>query len=235
MRARILAVTWCAGLLAFHALAATETAPPSPVHANGIDIAYQIMGADHRGTVLMISGAGMQLTAWPPELCQALVKHGYRVILFDNRDVGLSTKFDAAGAPDFAAVMQAAVASTPAPLPYTLYDMARDTIGLMDALSIRKAHVVGVSMGGIIAQIVAAKFPEHTLSLTSMMAGDGKPGLPIIAKPERMAQIPPSGPDSDRKAYFARQVAVWHAIGSPAYPPDDATLTAWIERDMARL
>ena len=160
---------------------------PSPasragrVPANGITIAYESFGAADRETVLLIAGSGMQLTGWPRELCHELVERGYRVVVFDNRDIGLSTKFEDAGIPDFAAVAKAAAEGRPAPLPYTLYDMAADAVGLLEALGIKQAHIAGVSMGGMIAQIVATDYPQRTLSLTTMMASDGKPGLPIIA------------------------------------------------------
>ena len=135
---------------------------------------------------------------WHVELCEELVKRGYRVIRYDNRDVGLSTKFDSAGMPDFAAVVAAAQAGKPAPLAYTLYDMAKDAIGLLDALGIRKAHIAGPSMGGMIGQIIAADYPDRVLSLTSIMASSGKPGLPLFAKPDVVAKIPPPAREGDK-------------------------------------
>src|SRR5262249_31371002 len=181
-----------------------------------------------------IMGTGGQLTMWPVELCEELVKRGYRVIRFDNRDVGLSTRFDTAGRPDFAAVLRAVGEGEPAPLAYTLYDMAKDSVGLLDALGIRKAHIVGGSMGGMIAQIVATDFPEHTLSLTSIMATSGKPGLPIFGKPELAAKMPPPAPEGDKEAYVERKVKAFRIIGSPAYPTDENTLRAWVTRDVKR-
>ena len=112
------------------------------VQANGITIAYESFSPADRETVLLIMGTGGQLTMWPVELCEELVKRGYRVIIYDNRDVGLSTRFGAAGEPDFAAVVSAAGAGKPAPLAYTLYDMAKDAAGLLDSLGIEKAHIV---------------------------------------------------------------------------------------------
>src|SRR5262249_53455369 len=149
------------------------------VKANGIMIAYESFGPEDREAVLLIMGASSQLTMWPVELCEELVRRGYRVIRYDNRDVGLSTKFDSAGTPDFAAVVAAAQAGKPAPLPYTLYDMAKDAVSLLDALGIRKAHIAGPSMGGMIGQIIAADYSDRVLSLTSIMASSGKPGLPL--------------------------------------------------------
>ena len=185
------------------AVLTTLSAAPAPqrgqVSVNGITVAYESSGAADRETILLIAGTGMQLTQWPAQFIEELVQRGFRVVAFDNRDGGLSTKFDGAGEPDYGAVVQAATTGKASPLPYTLYDMASDAVGLLDALHIKKAHIVGVSMGGMIAQIVASDHPEHTLSLTSIMATDGRPGLPIIAKPERMAKIPPPGPSDDRQ------------------------------------
>jgi len=128
------------------------------IRTNGVTIAYESYGPANREAIILIGGTAMQLIDWDPAFCSDLVDHGYRVIIFDNRDIGLSTKFESAGEPDFGAVVKAATTSKPSPLPYTLYDMAADTVGLMDALHIGKAHVAGASMGGIIAQIVATKF-----------------------------------------------------------------------------
>jgi pimeloyl-ACP methyl ester carboxylesterase len=222
----------CAGLLALTHTA--RAAQPGRVKVNGIIIAYESFGPADRPVILLIAGTGMQLTGWPAALPEELVKRGYRVVIYDNRDIGLSTRFDAAGIPDFAAVAQAATTGRPAPLPYTLYDMAKDAVGLLDALHIKKAHIAGASMGGIIAQLVATEYPERTLSLTSIMATDGKPGLPVIAKPERLAAIPPPGPDADRQAYIERMVKTWQAIGSPAYPTAEAVLRQQVIRDVER-
>src|SRR5262245_42048451 len=132
---------------------------------------------------------------WHVELCEELVKRGYRVIRYDNRNGGLSTKFDSAGIPDFAAVVAAAQAGKPAPLPYTLDDMAKNAVGLLDTLGIRKAHIAGPSMGGMIGQIIAADYPDRVLSLTSFMASSGKPGLPSWRSPKswrRFRRLPVS-------------------------------------------
>jgi pimeloyl-ACP methyl ester carboxylesterase len=224
----------CGDLVALTALIGAPAPQQGQVHANGISIAYETFGSPDRETVLLVAGTGMQLTGWPVQLCQELVNRGYRVVIYDNRDIGLSTKFNSKGKPDFAAVVQAAMAGKPAPLPYTLYDLAKDAVGLLDALAIKKAHIAGGSMGGMIAQIVATNYPERTLSLTSMMATDGKPGLPIIAKPELLAKIPAPGPDGDKEAYIERQVKSWQTIGSPAYPTDEAVLRQRITRDVKR-
>ena len=228
-------------ILGLAALAGTGVGISTPgyaqvgkVEANGIVLTYESHGPADRETILLIAGTNMQLTSWPRELPEQLVKRGYRVITYDNRDVGLSTRFEAAGVPDFAAVVKAAQVGTPAPLPYTLYDMAKDGVALLDALGISKAHVAGVSMGGMIAQIIATNHPERTLSLTSIMATDGKPGLPFVGKPEVIAKVPPPAPDGDRKAYVERTVKLWQVIGSPAYPAGEAALRSAAIRDVDR-
>jgi pimeloyl-ACP methyl ester carboxylesterase len=179
-------------------------------------------------------GLGGQLTMWPVELCNELVARGYRAIRFDNRDVGLSTKFDAAGMPDMAAIFGALMAGKPATAPYSLDDMAKDAVGLLDALGIQKAHIVGASMGGMIAQLVAANHPERTLSLTSIMSSTGNPALPQ-AKPEAMEVLmSPAAPAGDIEAIVARGIKAWNTIGSPGYRTDEKTLREWVLRDATR-
>src|SRR5262245_51634539 len=140
----------CAGLFVLTNLDAAPKRKSRYALANGITIAYESFGSPDRETVLLIAGTGMQLTGWPVQLREELVRRGYRVVIYDNRDAGLSTKCNAAGVPDLTKVMQAAADGKSAPLPYTLYDMARDAVALLDALAIRKAHIAGVSMGGMI-------------------------------------------------------------------------------------
>lgn len=235
MKTSLQKIILSASLVASGTLSTTALAAPPPsssadarfmgkVQANGISIAYESLGPTNRETVLLIMGTGGQLTQWPPELLTELVKRGYRVVCYDNRDVGLSTHLDAAGLPDWMAIGAALKAGKPAPLAYTLDDMANDTVGLLDALGIRKAHLVGVSMGGMIAQIVAAKFPERTRSLTSIMAGSGNPALPLPAKPDVVAKMPPPVPNGDTEAIIAREIKVWQVIGSPGYPTDERLL-----------
>jgi len=219
--------------------ASDSPAPEVPVErgqvqANGLTIAYESFGPADREAILMIMGNGAQLTAWPAELCEELVKRGYRVVIYDNRDVGLSTKFDKAGLPDPKEVIAARLAGKPSPLPYTLDDMAKDAVGLLDALSIKKAHVVGVSMGGMIAQLVAADHPEHTLSLTSIMSTSGKPGIPFPARPGAVAKMPPRAPDGDREAIIAGAVKTIQVMAGPVYPPDEKRVRDIVVRSLER-
>jgi pimeloyl-ACP methyl ester carboxylesterase len=227
-------MSFFAGLAFVIPLNAATKPDQGTVQVNGVNITYESFGTPNRETILLIGGTGMQLTDWPPELCERLVQRGYRVVIYDNRDIGLSTKFDAFGMPDYGAVVEAAAAGKPAPLPYTLYDMATDAVGLLDALGIKKAHIVGASMGGMIAQIVATDHPEHTLSLASIMATDGKPGLPFVADPDRLAKIPPPGAHEDKKAYTVRMVKTWQVIGSQTYPQDEHVVLEIVTRDVER-
>ncbi len=136
--------------------------------ANGMELEYEILGEPAGAPLLLISGLGSQLIGWDDDFCTTLTSRGFRVVRFDNRDIGLSTHLDAAGPADIAA----AVAGDPKPV-YRLDDMAADAAALLDALGIPAAHVVGASMGGFIAQLVALNHPDHVLSLTSIMSGPG--------------------------------------------------------------
>jgi pimeloyl-ACP methyl ester carboxylesterase len=203
--------------------------------ANGITIAYESYGPIDRETILLIAGTGQQLIDWPAELIEELVQRGYRVVIFDNRDVGLSTKLSEAGLPNSSAITKALQEGQPAPLPYTLQDMAEDATGLLDALDIEKAHIAGMSMGGDIAQLVATTHPERTLSLTLLAGGSsGNPALPAVAKPEAFAHLPPPPPENDREAFIDYQVKVYQALGSPAYPTGEATIRALVQREVER-
>lgn len=202
--------------------------------SNGITIEYESYGEDGAETVLLIMGLGGQLTLWPLELVEELNSRGYRVIRFDNRDVGLSEKFDAAGVPDMAALMGALMTGKRPESAYSLDDMAADAVGLLDALEIERAHIVGASMGGMIAQLVAANHPERALSLTSIMSSTGNPSLPQ-GKPEAMAALMAPAPDpNDIPAIIARAINTWDVIGSPGFRTDEARRREWVQRDFER-
>ncbi len=205
------------------------------VTANGIRIEYESRGDDKAETVLLIMGLGAQMTRWSDDFVDRIVKRGYRVVKFDNRDVGLSERIEAAGAPDFPGIIAALHAHETPPAAYTLSDMAADAVGVLDALGIAKAHIVGASMGGMIAQLVAADYPEHTLSLTSIMSTTGNPDLPR-ATPEAMAVLNERGPtpDEDMEGFLAHAVVAAKVIGSPGYPADEAELRARAKSDAER-
>jgi pimeloyl-ACP methyl ester carboxylesterase len=203
------------------------------IRANGIDIEYASYGPHTAETVLLIMGLGAQMTRWPLPLIEMFVAKGYRVVTFDNRDVGLSHKFDAAGPGDIAAIMAARAAGKTPAAAYTLDDMAADAAGLLDALHIARAHIVGASMGGMIAQMVAAHYPQKTLSLTSIMSTTGNPTLPP-AKPEAMALLMSRPESDDIEVLAARAVAAQKITGSPGYPADEAEIRARFLDDYKR-
>jgi len=197
------------------------------VKANGIAIEYDSLGAKDAEPMLLISGLGVQMIRWTIPFCQRLAAHGYRVIRFDNRDVGLSTHFHNAPIPDVAAVANAVARGAQPEVPYSLYDMANDAVGLLDALEIERAHIVGRSMGGMIAQLIASEHPHRTLSLTSIMSSTGNPDLQAAA-PEVMAVLMRRAPHprEDEEGFLAHSLAFSRAIASPGYPFDEAAQRA---------
>lgn len=203
------------------------------IQANGITIEYEHFGPQEAPPILLIMGLGGQLTLWPVEFCEALVAHGFRVIRYDNRDIGLSTKFDHAGVPDMAALLMASLTGKTPDVAYTLDDMAADGIGLLDALGIDRAHIVGASMGGMIAQMVAATYPERTLSLTSIMSTTGNPAIPP-ARPEALAVLTNRPATTDPDALVAFSVNAARVIGSPAYPASEERLLTRVRADLQR-
>ncbi len=192
------------------------------VKANGLDLYYEAHGPDEAEPILLIMGLGAQMSRWSPEFIGALVSAGHRVIAFDNRDVGLSEKLDAAGPPDMGAVIQALAEKRKPPVAYTLDDMAADAAGLLAALGVERAHIVGASMGGMIAQLVAADFPERTLSLTSIMSSSGNPDLPR-ATPQAMARLNTPAPDprKDLDGFLSHSVEGARVMAG-TYPVDAA-------------
>jgi pimeloyl-ACP methyl ester carboxylesterase len=184
--------------------------------ANGIDIDYDTFGDPADPVMLLIMGLGGQLIVWDDELCRQLAGHGFRVVRFDNRDVGLSTKLDDAPQPDMMAVLQGDRSS----ITYGLEDMAADAVGLLDALGIERAHIVGASMGGMIAQLLAIDHPDRVLSLASIMSNTGDPsvGMPTPEAIELLMKPPPTG----REEVITREVETDRLLGSPGFPFDEA-------------
>lgn len=146
--------------------------------ANNIEIEFETFGEPSLKPLLLIRGLGTQMISWEEKFCEELVKRGFYVIRFDNRDVGLSTKFEDAGIPNIKEIMGGLQQGKKHVVPYTLEDMANDAIGLLDFLNIERAHICGASMGGMIAQIIAFRNPSRVLSLTSMISSTGNPNLP---------------------------------------------------------
>jgi len=188
--------------------------------ANGIEIEYETFGDLGDPTLLLVMGLGAQMILWPEEFCSDLAAHGLHVVRYDNRDVGRSTWLDEAGMPDVAGALAAAMQGRPIDSPYLLSDMASDAAGLLDALEVGTAHVVGASMGGMIAQTLAIEHPARVRTLTSIMSTTGHPGLPP-ARPEAMAVLLTPAP-SERAAAIEHGVRVWRTIGSPGFPFDEA-------------
>jgi len=187
------------------------------VHANGLQIEVDDQGPKDGPAVLLIMGLGMQLIAWPQALVNALVGRGFRVVRFDNRDIGLSQGFDHAGMPNMALAGLKYALHLPVSSPYTLADMGRDALGVLDALGIAQAHVCGASMGGMIAQHLAASAPQRVASLTLMMTTSGARSLPQPPWPVRKALMSrPRAPGADAAVKWILQVL--RVIGSPAYP-----------------
>src|SRR5687767_11672236 len=201
---------------------------PQTTH-NGVTLEYETHGDPANPPMLLIMGLGAQLTLWPIELVEALVARGFFVIRHDNRDIGLSTKFTEAGVPDMQGVVMALMGGKTPDVPYTLSDMAGDAVAVLDAVGVTKAHIVGASMGGMIAQLVAVEHPARVLSLTSIMSSTGNPMLPP-AKPEAMAALmAPIAPDANLTTILDRGATISKAIGSPGYPADPVRLRANIE------
>jgi pimeloyl-ACP methyl ester carboxylesterase len=203
------------------------------VKANGIEIEYETAGNKADPALLLVMGLGAQLTIWPDSLFQGVAKRGFYVIRFDNRDTGLSTGFDAWGVPNLPAAVQKVMKGEKVDAPYLLKDMAADAIGLLDALGIQRAHMVGASMGGMIVQIVAAQYPERTRSMVSIYSTSGRPGLPQ-GKPEALAMLSaqPEGPA--REQLVTHGMKLRHTIGSPGYPTPDDEMRAFVEKNVDR-
>lgn len=195
------------------------------VEANGIALEYEEFGDPNAPPLLLVMGLGAQLTLWPIELVEALVERGFRVIRYDNRDIGLSHKMEGAKAPGMVRhILMKRFGLNPR-VPYTLADMAADGVGLLDALEIEKAHVVGASMGGMIAQHIAFSHPERVLSLTSIMSTSGNPKLPPAQK-EAIAVLTKRPTSMAEAVLVEHGVKIGRTIGSPGYPADEERLRA---------
>jgi pimeloyl-ACP methyl ester carboxylesterase len=182
---------------------------------NGIELEYEVFGRGDGETILLINGLGSQMTRWPADFCGLLADRGFQAVRFDNRDVGKSTWLSD-------------------DKPYTVEDMAADAMAVLDAVGVAKAHIVGMSMGGMIAQTVASDHAARTLSLTSIMSATGNPDLPP-ATPKAWAVISQPAPDpKDREAYLDHAVENAETIGSPAYPWPAGALRERAEQELER-
>jgi pimeloyl-ACP methyl ester carboxylesterase len=202
---------------------------------NGINLSYNSFGDNNAAAILLIAGLGTQMIRWPVPFCENLVARGYRVIRFDNRDAGCSSHFTDCPAPDFGALATALAAGQRPSVPYTLHDMASDAIGLLDALGIERAHLVGRSMGGMIAQVAASNYPKRIWSLTSIMSSTGNPGLPSASQ-EVMTMLTARAPNplEDEAGFLQHSLAFARRIASPGYPFDEQAHRALILEETRR-
>jgi pimeloyl-ACP methyl ester carboxylesterase len=193
-----------------HSFGEELTAP-----ANGIELVYQEMGDPEGEPLVLVMGLATQMIAWDPGFCSLLADRGFRVIRFDNRDIGRSTKIDRAGVPSRIDM----IGGRRATAPYLLRDMARDTVGLIDHLGIDSAHLAGASMGGMIVQTAAIEYPERVRSIVSIMSTTGSrwTGLPSLKAFGVLLGTPPKG----REAMIERAVNTFRVIGSPDFPFDE--------------
>ncbi|MGB6836720.1 MAG: alpha/beta hydrolase [Dehalococcoidia bacterium] len=196
------------------------------VRANGISIEFEEFGGQDSTPLLLIMGLGAQMVMWEERFCKQLADRGFRVIRYDNRDVGLSTKFHEA-CPNPAQLVADLLQGKSVDPPYTLDDMAQDAAGLLQALGIPSAHVVGASMGGMITQLLAVHYPHHVLTLTSIMSTTGNPDLPQ-PEPDVLALLMQPMP-TEREAAIQHGMRVWRAIAGPGFEFDEARIRELVE------
>ncbi len=206
----------------------------SRVAANGVSLEYEEFGDPAHPALLLIIGFGLQMTGWPVDLCRGLAAKGFRVVRFDNRDTGLSQKFDAYGVPDLVAASAAAAAGKHVEASYTEDDMADDAAGLLRVLGIERAVVGGMSMGGRIAQRMALRHPELISGLAIMMSTSGAPGLP--AGDERVRQVLFEAPEdpTDRDCIIDLGLRIFQAIRSPGFDADLEDFRRKLNADLDR-
>jgi pimeloyl-ACP methyl ester carboxylesterase len=200
------------------------------VSDQGIEIAYEDWGDPLHPPLLLIMGIGGQMLLWPDDFCRQFVETGMRVIRFDNRDVGLSEKTTVQSRMPLWLVMMRAQLGLRSEVPYSLVDMAADAARLLSWLSIPRAHVLGASMGGMIAQVFAAKFPQHVLSLTILFSSTNQPLLPFPAPSILLKLLRRSVPNASKKDLKEQQKSLLRAIESPAYPMPEHELDELIDR-----
>ena len=198
------------------------------VNVNGVQLEYETFGKRENPALLLIMGLGAQMIFWEDDFCRALADRGFFVIRFDNRDCGLSTHLHDAGTPDVGAAMVAAMTGGEIKSAYRLSEMAADSVGLLDILGIARAHIVGASMGGMIAQTVAIEHPERVITLTSIMSTTGSPEVPP-ARPEAMAVLL-TPPPADRSGFIDHMVKSFRIIGSRGFDFDEASFRDRIGR-----
>jgi pimeloyl-ACP methyl ester carboxylesterase len=206
--------------------------PPQLARANGIELCYEIFGDADAEPMLLIMGLGAQMIHWDDDFCAQLAARGFRVIRFDNRDIGKSSRLSGGKRLGAVELLKLKFLKIPVAAPYTLRDMAEDVIGLMDALGIASAHLVGASMGGMIAQEIAISFPQRVRSLTSIMSTTGNPKLPPPTREATAVLMAP--PPASKEEYFVRFAQTWKVLRAGSFPQDEALDRARAERSYAR-
>lgn len=186
-------------------------------NANGIDLVYDTFGDSASPPVLLIRGLGAQMIDWREEFCSLLAQHGFWIIRFDNRDIGKSHKFEEAGLPDLLKLATRIAQGESVKVPYSIEDMALDSIGLLDALSVDKAHVVGLSMGGMIAQAMAIEYPERVLTLSSIMSS---PRYMLPSSTEAAALLTKRAPET-REEYIEYALENSKTLAGSEYKLDE--------------
>jgi pimeloyl-ACP methyl ester carboxylesterase len=206
--------------------------PPQIARANGIDICYEIFGNANAEPLLLIMGLGAQMIHWDDEFCERLAARGFRVIRFDNRDIGKSSHLTGGKRLTPLELLKLRFLRIPVDAPYRLIDMAKDTIALMEVLGIKSAHLVGASMGGMIAQEIAISFPHHVRSLTSIMSTTGNPRVPPPTREAAAMLMAP--PPRSKDEYVARFGETWKVLRVGHFPEEEALDPHRAERNFAR-
>ncbi|MBR0850995.1 alpha/beta hydrolase [Bradyrhizobium diazoefficiens] len=208
------------------------TQPPQTIRANGIDICYEIFGDGNAEPLLLIMGLGAQMIHWDDAFCEQLAGRGFRVIRFDNRDIGKSSHLTGGKRLTPLELLKLRFFKIPVAAPYKLIDMARDTIGLMDGLGIKSAHLVGASMGGMIAQEATLSFPERVRSLTSIMSTTGNPRVPPPTRQASAMLMAP--PPQTKEEFIVRFGETWNLLRVGSFPEEEALDPGRAERVFAR-
>jgi pimeloyl-ACP methyl ester carboxylesterase len=200
--------------------------------ANGIELCYETFGTPDAEPLVLIMGLGAQMIHWDDEFCRDLASRGFRVIRFDNRDIGKSTRMSGGKPLRPIELLKLRIFKIAPEAPYKLWDMARDVVGLLDALGISKAHIVGASMGGMIAQEIAMQYPDRVLSLTSIMSSTGNPKLPQATREASAILLAP--PPTTKAEYIERFGQTWKVLRGGSFPLDEAKDRERAERTYAR-
>ena len=206
--------------------------PPQMARTNGVDLCYEIFGADDAEPMLLIMGLGAQMILWDDEFCREIAARGFRVIRFDNRDIGKSSKMTGGKPLKPVELLKLRFLKIPVAAPYRLRDMADDTIGLMDALHIKSAHLVGASMGGMIAQEIAISYPQRVRSLTSIMSTTGNPKVPPPTREASAMLMAP--PPTTKEEFLVRFAQTWKVLRVGHFPLDEAKDRERAERVFSR-